>query len=326
MAHPPPRIKPRPAIPFLWLCSASIFGLSLSYTYIQYRRALSKPLPSDFDRESLDLTSIWRSQPLLTTTSDGRSWDERVGLIRARRKKLTQRARGDVLESAAGAGNNLLWFDAEKVRSLTLVDVAPALLSGARERWYGEERLEGSRKRIKVRFLVGDLDVDAREWDGRGLRNVWGEDGKSDGTSDGTGEEREMVVKKFDTVIQTMGLCSTKDPVQLLKNLGQAVKPDGEILLLEHGIGYWDFVNRLLHHTAYDHAKKHGCWWDRDIGQIVKDSGLEVEEMRRYNFGTTWFFILKPPKANGTDIGAKPEGQGSDVTSPRTLWWNAWSR
>ena len=45
----------------------------------------------------------------------------------------------------------------------------------------------------------------------------------------------------FDFVLQSMGLCSTPDPVQLLRQLGKVAHPDrGRILLLEHGKGHWD--------------------------------------------------------------------------------------
>ena len=101
-------------------------------------------------------------------------------------------------------------------------------------------------------------------------------------------------VAGFDTIVQTMGLCSTPQPAQILRNLGSIVKPTGgRILLLEHGRGHYDWLNRILDNRAPGHADQHGCWWNKDIGEIVEESGLEVVEMKRYHFGTTWWFILK---------------------------------
>ena len=98
----------------------------------------------------------------------------------------------------------------------------------------------------------------------------------------------------FDTVVQTMGLCSTPDPVRLLRQMGSVLRPEtGRILLLEHGRGNHEWINNKLDYHAPHHADKFGCWWNRDIKQIIDDSGLEVVELKRYHFGTTWWVELK---------------------------------
>ena len=112
---------------------------------------------------------------------------------------------------------------------------------------------------------------------------------------------------KYDTVIQTMGLCSVSDPVALLKNLGECVKEEeGRILLLEHGRGTFEVVNKILDTSAEGHARKFGCWWNRDLRQIVEDSGLEVVKIERpkswRHGGTTWWIELKKPKAEATKV------------------------
>jgi len=68
----------------------------------------------------------------------------------------------------------------------------------------------------------------------------------------------------------------------------------GRILLLEHGRGYYGWLNNVLDGLAASHADHYGCWWNRDIGAIVKESGLEVEYIRRYHIGTTWEVVLRP--------------------------------
>ena len=92
-----------------------------------------------------------------------------------------------------------------------------------------------------------------------------------------------------------MGLCSMPDPVDTLKHLGEITEPQrGRILLLEHGRSHYDWLNRILDNLAPTHADRHGCWWNRDIGAIVRDSGLEVVEEKRWHLGTTWRFVLRP--------------------------------
>lgn len=98
----------------------------------------------------------------------------------------------------------------------------------------------------------------------------------------------------FDTIVQTMGLCSTPDPVGLLKRIGSVLKPaTGRILLLEHGRGNYSWINKQLDRYAPHHADKFGCWWNRDIDKIVEESGLEVVTLKRFHLGTTWWIELK---------------------------------
>lgn len=101
----------------------------------------------------------------------------------------------------------------------------------------------------------------------------------------------------FDTIVQTMGLCSTPEPVKLLKHMGSLANPDhGQILLLEHGRSHYGWLNGILDALAKAHANKHGCWWNRDIGKLVDESGLEVVKVKRYHLGTTWWVELRPLK------------------------------
>ena len=99
----------------------------------------------------------------------------------------------------------------------------------------------------------------------------------------------------YDFVIQSMGLCSTPEPVQLLKHLGELTHPSrGKILLLEHGRGHSSWMNKYLDATAPRHAKNHGCWYNRDIGKLVEDSGLVIESCKRKDFGTLWVIEARP--------------------------------
>jgi methyltransferase OMS1 len=107
---------------------------------------------------------------------------------------------------------------------------------------------------------------------------------------------------KYDTIIQTFGLCSVADPGTLLANMAAKLQPDsGRIILLEHGRGYYDWLNKRLDNSAPKHFQKFGCWWNRDIEQIVQEAaqkvpGLEVVELKRplwFQFGTTLLIELR---------------------------------
>ncbi|KAJ4413615.1 hypothetical protein N0V82_008437 [Gnomoniopsis sp. IMI 355080] len=91
----------------------------------------------------------------------------------------------------------------------------------------------------------------------------------------------------YDTVLQNFGLCSVADPSRLLANMAAVVRPgSGRIYLLEHGRGSYGWLNSLLDKFAPGHFRKYGCWWNRDIEEIVRRAekdvpGLEVVRVDR---------------------------------------------
>ncbi|KAI9792830.1 MAG: hypothetical protein M1816_001562 [Peltula sp. TS41687] len=241
--------------------------------------------------------------------------------IRRLRKKLVAKVRdGDeVLETAAGTGRNLKYYTlttdgdgkggdmrdrGEKgVRRLVCVDKSRAMLERARNR-FRLLRVSGVFPRNvhrKVEFLVQDAmdpippppppPPSSSTTSSSSSSSSSTTSSSSSTTTTTTSSDR----RKFDTVIQTMGLCSTADPVGLLRHMGEMTDPEhGQILLLEHGRSHYGWLNEILDSLAQAHAVKHGCWWNRDIGRIVEESGLEVVRIKRFHFGTTWWVELRP--------------------------------
>merc|ERR1712039_1120010 len=58
-------------------------------------------------------------------------WDEFIGGIGRWRRRLAQRASGDVLEVAVGSGRNFSYYNSAKVKSVTGVDFSRAMLEVA---------------------------------------------------------------------------------------------------------------------------------------------------------------------------------------------------
>jgi methyltransferase OMS1 len=119
---------------------------------------------------------------------------------------------------------------------------------------------------------------------------------------------------KYDTILQSFGLCSVSDPVKLVTNMASVLQPgSGRIFLLEHGRGWFEFLNRLMDETAEAHFKKHGCWWNRDIEGIVREAtrsvpGLEIVHLGRLplrHLGTTLVVELRV----NADAGAQQSAQ-----------------
>ena len=74
----------------------------------------------------------------------------------------------------------------------------------------------------------------------------------------------------------------------------RACKPDGRILLIEHGRSTYGWLNRLLDDSAAQHKAKWGCEWNRDMDDIIAAAGLEVLHKQRWHFGTTYVYTAKP--------------------------------
>ncbi|CAK4639062.1 hypothetical protein LEN26_008306 [Aphanomyces euteiches] len=107
-------------------------------------------------------------------------------------------------------------------------------------------------------------------------------------------EELTVGDGEYDTVVDTFALCSVDNPVTMLKEMQRVCKTDGKILLLEHGKSHYSWLTYILDKFALKHAERWGCFWNRDIEQIVADAGLEVETMHRFHFGTTYYIVARP--------------------------------
>ena len=80
-----------------------------------------------------------------------------------------------------------------------------------------------------------------------------------------------------------------------------------QVLLLEHGRSSWEWLNRILDQGAPKHAAQWGCVWNRDIRALVENSGLKVNSISTYHFGTTYYIVATPSqeKTPTTQAGEK---------------------
>jgi methyltransferase OMS1 len=237
---------------------------------------------------------------------EAEGYDEKVDtsetllFLTRKRKKLTSMAKGHVLEVAVGTGRNIPYYKTKQCATVTLLDSSGPMLAVAKRKWNDTHKEYFSRVFFKQQSATDPITPPYGAQDG------------------------------YDTVIQTMGLCSTHEPVKLLQNLEASTNENGQILLLEHGKSHYEWLNNMLDKTAPAHADEHGCWWNKDIGKIVEESGLEVVDIKRYNFGTTWWLQLRPRKgmrqrlAETTTSGEQPLAApaGSPVT--QKPWWSLW--
>ncbi len=178
---------------------------------------------------------------------------ELLGLNRVR-KKLFQEASGNVLEVAAGTGNNLRHYP--KDCKITLIDLSHGMLRRA---------LQKAGKH-KLHVFIQEMDAERL------------------GFSDNA----------FDTVVDSLSLCTLKEPVEALKEMARVCKPSGRILLLEHGRSSNERVGRWQDKRADKHAQRLGCIWNRNILGFVEEAGLEFISRKRYFFGIFHAIKVKP--------------------------------
>ncbi|KAL6875178.1 S-adenosyl-L-methionine-dependent methyltransferase [Trichoderma novae-zelandiae] len=260
-------------------------------------------------------------RPPALTGDNAEQFDKELNLpewwmgITKLRKKLAAHAKGAVLELAMGSGRNLEYYNWEPlstaveaartgnippprvpqgITSFTGLDISVDMLDVSRRRLAKSvPPMASSAPVVKASSMADHTGGQLSFLDGH-VRLV---------NSDAHHPLPPPAhTDKYDTVIQTFGLCSVSDPVAVLSNLATVVRPGtGRIVLLEHGKGYYGLVNGLLDKNAGKHFAKYGCWWNRDIEAIVEDAvaatpGLEVVKIERPNItqmGTLVWVELK---------------------------------
>ncbi|KAK5108950.1 hypothetical protein LTR62_007665 [Meristemomyces frigidus] len=297
----PPKDDAKPSAPRLAYLITGTFGVGLGFYTLQLYLSATKPCHNPQIAELSQQKDV-----AARYDNTASSFDSDVGLsellmgINGIRKKLAQQCHGDVLEVSCGTGRNLGYYNLDRkdgaLKTLSLNDLSPQMVEVCRQKWetlYGNGIKSGKlRPDLKVRFMTGSAL------------------GPMPLAPSG---------KKYDTIFQTMGICSTAEPLELLGNMVKHLdtsKAESRILLLEHGRSYLPWMNRVLDNAAEKHAEQHGCWFNRDIGQLVQDAaektGMEVVRERRHHLGTTWVFELKPleetvRRVNGGSILANDE-------------------
>lgn len=288
----------------------------VAFVYTTYKNDLTKYEHREDKLELFqDVSDRWRNEK--------RNFDEEVDcseklmFLKAKRKRLIREAYGDVLEVSCGTGRNMELYDTRpyapdedsdtgrdqnrRITSLTFNDQSPRMVQLAKDKWIAYQRKKAPENRFQgpVYFLVGDA---------------------------GQPNAIPRPEGGYDTVVQSMGICSMADPVGFLQQLGRLVRQPGEkiqnatspraqekvddghggrIFLLEHGRGSYEWLNNFLDGSAPMHADRYGCWPNKDVEQVIQDSQLVVERSRRYYFGTIWEIVLRPRPAPSTPMGAR---------------------
>ncbi|KAK3839650.1 MAG: S-adenosyl-L-methionine-dependent methyltransferase [Linnemannia gamsii] len=212
-------------------------------------------------------------------------YDKEVGLheyllgIQRRRKRLISQASGRVLEIASGTGRNVDYYKKGCCDEIVFSDFS-----------------EGMMQVLKEKVAVSDLgkrwDYQKRRVHQLELERIASLSKQAQGSTMNAAAI-PYPDQSFDTVIDTFGLCSFEDPVQVLREMKRVLKPGGKLLLLEHGNSHWGFMKDMQAKKLDRHVHKYGCYWNREIGELVQDAGLKVVEQERSQLGTVYYIIAE---------------------------------
>lgn len=172
------------------------------------------------------------------------SFAEKV-LFGGGREWVCSRARGEVLEIAAGTGRNLPFYAGDA--RLTAIELSPAML-------------EIARRRAEALGREADLRL-------------------------GDAQDLPFPDATFDSVVCTLGLCTIPDDEKAVREAARVLKPGGRLLLLEHVRSpllpvrvLQALLNPITVLVESDHLL-------REPLRHVREAGLVVEDLERSKSG-----------------------------------------
>ena len=162
------------------------------------------------------------------------------------RKEIIASAKGRVLEIGIGTGSNLPFYS-EQATEIVGIEPDPAMLSKAQQ----------AAAKIRIAATV-KLAID----DAQNL---------------------QFPDDSFDTVIMCLVLCTIPDPLKALQEAYRVLKPNGQLIFLEHVRAPNTHIARLQNWATP--AWKHlgcGCHLNRDTEQTLIAAGFNFLQITRY--------------------------------------------
>jgi ubiquinone/menaquinone biosynthesis C-methylase UbiE len=176
--------------------------------------------------------------------------------VRALRRGLSERARGKTLEVAAGSGKNLRLLPDDI--ELVAGDISKGMLNIA----------DRKAQKLGIEPIYTLMDA----------------------------EDLPFQDDSFDTVLSTLSTCTFLDPTRAIQEMSRVCKPDGRVLLLEHGRSSNRMIGWYQDKRADRHASQFGCQWNRHPVEIAENAGLDFVDCRTYFFGIFAVIEARPGK------------------------------
>ncbi|WP_281195999.1 class I SAM-dependent methyltransferase [Halorubrum sp. F4] len=171
------------------------------------------------------------------------------------RRQQFSRAEGRVLDVACGAGSNFRYLP--ESADIVGIDISEPLLEQA-----------------QAELDTLDRDGAISQMDAQAL---------------------EFADDSFETVISSFSTCTFPDPVTALQEVARVCRPDGRILLLEHGSSDNALIARYQEWRADAHYEKSGCRLTQEPFDVVRQAGLSIDESETAQFGRITQIVCEHP-------------------------------
>ena len=90
-----------------------------------------------------------------------------------------------------------------------------------------------------------------------------------------------MLDHSVDTIVTTWTLCTIRDPIKALREMRRALKPDGRLLFVEHGLvpepRIQNWQNWL---TPCWRRLGGGCHLNRKMDDLIRAGGFHIDDIR----------------------------------------------
>lgn len=178
--------------------------------------------------------------------------------VAKKRKALFTNAKGNVLDVGCGYGINFPYLI--HAEQITGIDFSPVMIEKARE--------TARSSKVPTKVQLGDA------------------------------EALDFADNSFDTVISSLSTCSFYDSIKALQEMQRVCKPEGQILLIEHGCSSWEWLGRYQDNTVHQQIEQGGCRWNQEPQELIKKAGLNILSADRTFLGVFHTMIVSPTKSH----------------------------
>ncbi|MDR1988687.1 MAG: class I SAM-dependent methyltransferase [Acidobacteriaceae bacterium] len=136
------------------------------------------------------------------------------------------------------------------------------------------------------------------------------------------GEHLPFADGVFDTAVSTLTLCTVRRPHLVLEELRRVLVPDGQLLVLEHGLAADASVARWQHRlNGVQNIVACGCHLNRPVRELVEQHGFSFETVRQgFALGVPrplgWFTLGTATKTRAMNPSNRATSSASQRLSP----------
>ena len=170
------------------------------------------------------------------------------------RKKLIEQANGKTLEVGVGTGKNLRFYNQDM--DLTAIDFSKNMLEKAKSKYRKELPM--------VTFL--EMDV----------------------------ENLDFEDNTFDTIVTSCVFCSVPNPIKGLQEIKRVLKPNGQLIMLEHVRSNGKILGTLMDWFNFIPLNIIGDNINRKTGENLRKAGFtDIEEVKLWKDVVKFFNVKK---------------------------------